>query len=107
MANVVEREVDIPVNGKVHKGVLVIPENMTGMVLFSHGTGSSRRSVRNTAVASFLNLNGMGTLLFDMLTVEEDDTPYLKFDIALLTDRLVRVTAWLSKRDDMRNIPMG
>ena len=107
MANVVDMEVEIPVNGKVHRGILVMPEKMRGMVLFSHGSGSNRKSPRNAAVASFFNQNGMGTLLFDLLNVEEGETSYMHFDIGLLTDRLVLATAWLGKLDGMAGIPMG
>jgi putative phosphoribosyl transferase len=78
-----------------------------GMVLFSHGSESNRKSPRNTAVAAYLNLNGIGTLLFDLLNVEEVGIPSKYFEIDLMTDRLVRATAWLSKRDDMAGIPMG
>jgi putative phosphoribosyl transferase len=77
-------------------GDLRIPANACGLVLFAHGSGSSRRSPRNRAVAEALNRNGIGTLLFDLLTPEEEaedaHTGHLRFDIGLLSRRLAIVT---------------
>lgn len=80
-------------------GDLVIPVGATGMVVFAHGSGSSRHSSRNRYVARELNAAGLGTLLLDLLTPDEEAvdlrTRHLRFDIGLLADRLVAVADWL------------
>jgi putative phosphoribosyl transferase len=103
----VNMEVDIPVDGVSLRGDLVIPERMKGMVLFSHGSGSSRKSVRNRAVASFLHRHDLGTLLFDLLTPREDADHQNRFEIGLLTRRLVAVTLWLAMTDNMKGMRIG
>lgn len=75
-------------------GELVIPADCIGGVLFAHGSGSSRFSPRNRAVARVLNIAGIGTLLFDLLTTEEDMYPHARFDVAKLADRLAQVIRW-------------
>lgn len=75
---------------------LIIPENSVGLVIFSHGSGSSRLSKRNIFVATQLQKKGMATLLFDLLTEEEDKDYSARFNIELLTKRLVEVTEWLN-----------
>ena len=89
-------EVRIPINSIVLEGNLVIPEGAQGIVIFAHGSGSSRHSSRNKYVAWKLQKEGFGTLLFDLLTVEEERidmvTAHLRFDIDLLANRLVDVT---------------
>jgi putative phosphoribosyl transferase len=102
-----EMEVDIPVRGVILKGDLMVPEHMKGMVIFSHGSGSSRKSVRNRAVASILHLHDLGTLLFDLLTPEEDAHIRNRFDIGLLTDRLVGATLWLGGMGLMKGFRVG
>ena len=91
-------EVRIPINSIVLEGNLVIPEGAQGIVIFAHGSGSSRHSSRNKYVAWKLQKEGFGTLLFDLLTVEEERidmaTAHLRFDIDLLANRLVDVTNW-------------
>jgi pimeloyl-ACP methyl ester carboxylesterase len=88
------------VGGDVLHGTLAIPDAATGVVLFAHGSGSSRLSPRNTLVARELRGHGLGTLLFDLLTdTEERDDAYSRrwrFDIPLLAERLVVVTQWLT-----------
>lgn len=76
------------------EGELVMPSGASGVVLFAHGSGSSRFSPRNTRVARTLNRAGIGTLLFDLLTGEEDRDYETRFDIGLLTSRLLAATAW-------------
>lgn len=79
-------------------GTLDIPDNAKGIVVFAHGSGSSRLSPRNNFVAKELRNAGFGTLLFDLLTEKEDETYETRFDIDLLTRRLVAVTRWLAAR---------
>lgn len=76
---------------------LVIPDNAEGLVIFSHGSGSSRLSTRNRFVADIIQDRGMATLLVDLLTPEEDSIVENRFDIDLLTGRLVQVTEWALK----------
>lgn len=92
-------------------GDLEIPENARGLVLFAHGSGSSRLSPRNQAVAAILRQAGMGTLLFDLLTppeeVEEATRGHLRFDIGLLSRRLAIVTEGMSSDPRSRNLRIG
>jgi alpha/beta superfamily hydrolase len=90
-------DVEMPIGKVVLKGELVIPLEASGIVIFSHGSGSSRFSKRNQQVAKFLQERNFGTLLFDLLTVEEDMQYEKRFDIDLLTTRLVGATEWLRK----------
>jgi len=92
-----KEEVQIPVDEIILTGDLSIPENAKGIVVFAHGSGSSRRSSRNKFVAGVLQEAGFSTLLFDLLTVEEDQNHSMRFDIDLLTDRLIKVTDWLKQ----------
>jgi dienelactone hydrolase len=96
--------VHIPV-GAIHlDGDLTVPESSRGVVMFAHGSGSSRKSPRNRFVAGVLQEAGLSTLLFDLLTVEEeamdDVTAELRFDVTLLSQRLLAATDWL--RADVR-----
>jgi putative phosphoribosyl transferase len=85
-----------PVAGEVRlAGYLTMPENAAGIVVFAHGSGSSRDSPRNRYVARVLNQAGLGTLLFDLLTLEEEPDRANVFDIGLLARRLTQVTGWL------------
>lgn len=86
--------VKIPAGSVELSGDLVIPPRATALVLFAHGSGSSRLSPRNTYVASVLQQAGIATLLFDLLTRDEDITYQTRFDIALLTRRLLEATSW-------------
>jgi len=87
--------VQIPTGLAELEGELILPSAATGVVLFAHGSGSSRFSPRNTYVAEILQHQGIGTLLFDLLTREEDRIYETRFDIALLTRRLIAATEWL------------
>ncbi len=104
-------EICIP-HGKIElKGELKIPSGATGLVLFAHGSGSSRHSPRNQSVATALRDHGLGTLLFDLLTQEEEQleqfTRHLRFDIGLLAERLLSTTAWVLEQKITRDFPIG
>lgn len=92
-------EVKIPVGHFSLTGDLIVPEDATGVALFAHGSGSSRKSPRNQLVAGVLREAGVGTLLFDLLTPEEElldmQTAELRFDICLLAHRLKAATNWV------------
>ncbi len=92
-------------------GDLAIPKSPRGLVLFVHGSGSSRLSTRNQFVADTLQKQGCATFLFDLLTPEEDRidamTREFRFDIRLLADRLVQVTKIMSKQSEVENLPLG
>ncbi|BAZ53961.1 dienelactone hydrolase [Nostoc sp. NIES-4103] len=93
------------------EGNLVIPEGAKGVVLFAHGSGSSRYSPRNRYVAQALQQAGLATLLIDLLTLEEEEidlrTRHLRFDIALLASRLVGATDWLAQYPETCNLKIG
>ncbi|MFF5209087.1 phosphoribosyltransferase family protein [Streptosporangium sp. NPDC000396] len=88
-------------------GRFVIPEEAEGVVVFVHGSGSSRHSPRNRYVASVLHRAGLGTLLFDLLTAEEEYDRGNVFDIELLAGRLVQVTNWLADQPQAAGLPVG
>jgi putative phosphoribosyl transferase len=93
------------------QGNLAVPPSASAIVLFAHGSGSSRHSPRNRAVASELEDSGIGTLLFDLLTDEEEAvdarTAELRFDIQLLATRLLGATRWVEAADDLSELPIG
>lgn len=99
--------VRIPVNGKHIEGALELPPNPVGLVLFAHGSGSSRHSPRNNYVAGILREHGMGTLLMDLLTPEEDQDYSQRFDINLLTERLLEAARWVKARPETASLPLG
>jgi putative phosphoribosyl transferase len=88
-------------------GHLTIPEGPVGMVVFAHGSGSSRHSPRNRYVAEVLQTAGLGTLLFDLLTRGEETDRAKVFDIELLAGRLVEVTGWLRTQPEAAGLPIG
>jgi pimeloyl-ACP methyl ester carboxylesterase len=92
-------EVRIPVGSVTLDGELRLPERATGVVMFVHGSGSSRFSPRNVFVAEALRERGLGTLLFDLLTAEEETADFrmghLRFDIDMLAERLIRAAGWV------------
>lgn len=102
-----ENLVWIPVDGVHLEGELILPDGTRGLVVFAHGSGSSRKSPRNTYVAEVLRAHNLGTLLFDLLTEEEDQASQTRFDIDLLTTRLLAATAWLRQHEDTRTMPLG
>jgi len=89
------------------EGMLNIPQNAHGMVLFAHGSGSSRFSPRNNFVAEVLRKAGLGTLLLDLLSQEEDKNYETRFDITLLSKRLITVAHWLKKQPETKHLPIG
>ncbi len=99
--------VAIPVNGTKLEGMLVVPRHARGVVLFVHGSGSSRLSPRNNFVAGKLNDAGYGTLLMDLLTRQEDAQYANRFDIDLLTWRLERATQWLMEQPGCSALDIG
>ncbi|MFC7228591.1 dienelactone hydrolase family protein [Salinirubellus salinus] len=107
MAHQTDTLVHIPVDGVELEGSLDLPAGATGLVVFAHGSGSSRKSPRNNYVAEVIRERGLGTLLFDLLTESEDEVRENRFDIELLTDRLVAVTEWLGTREDTQGLPVG
>ena len=103
--------VSIPADEVQLTGELIIPAHAAGLVLFAHGSGSSRRSPRNQAVARTLQQSGIATLLFDLLTrneeVEEADTGHLRFNIGLLALRLVHATRWANTHAPTQHLGLG
>lgn len=101
----------IPTDYATLNGDLFIPEQSNGLVIFVHGSGSSRLSPRNQYVATALNQLGLATLLFDLLTVEEEKidnvTAEYRFDIPLLSQRLMAVTDWISQRHPFAKYKIG
>jgi len=89
------------------EGMLELPSGARGVVLFAHGSGSSRHSPRNTFVARQLQAAGIGTLLLDLLTPDEDRDYAMRFDIALLTRRLADASRWLAASPRTRGLPLG
>lgn len=99
--------VHIPADGVRLEGELHLPPSPLGLVIFVHGSGSSRHSPRNRWVADVLQGQGIGTLLFDLLTPFEDATPRARFDIPLLSQRLEAVLAWARNEPTCRHLPIG
>lgn len=104
---IAEQLVEIPIGSINLEGILRLPENARAIVIFVHGSGSSRLSPRNTYVAEVLNRYGFGTLLFDLLTEEEDRIYENRFDIPLLARRLNQAASWIKMRRELRNLPTG
>jgi dienelactone hydrolase len=104
-------EVQIQAGHAVLSGNLTIPENAIALVLFAHGSGSSRHSPRNQFVARTLNRAGFGTLLFDLMTPEEEaldiNTREYRFNISLLAERLVHATSWAGQQAQTRDLRIG
>jgi putative phosphoribosyl transferase len=105
------REVSIAIDGIQLEGTLAIPKDAAGIVLFVHGSGSSRHSTRNRFVAGELQSHGIGTLLFDLLTPDEEifdrATAEYRFDIRFLADRLIGATRWAMSQPDLRSLRIG
>jgi putative phosphoribosyl transferase len=104
--------VSIPLGNDQHvEADLRLPDGATGLVLFAHGSGSSRFSARNQAVADALVQRGFATLLIDLLTRREEDLDSLsgayRFDIPLLAERVAAATAWARTRTELRDLPVG
>jgi putative phosphoribosyl transferase len=105
------KRVRVPAGKAVLEGDLAVPEGARGVVLFAHGSGSSRHSPRNRSVAAELYRGGLATLLIDLLTAEEeaidDRTARLRFDIGLLAERLAGATDWLADEPRTRDLRVG
>jgi len=105
-----EQVVQVPAGDAMLEGQLIVPAEPIGIVLFAHGSGSSRHSPRNAAVASHLRRCGLATLLIDLLTRREEavdiQTAQFRFDIDLLARRVVGATQWLADQRDLR-LPIG
>src|SRR5436853_4478570 len=104
-------DVAIPVGRQRLEGELVLPSDSSAVVLFAHGSGSSRHSPRNQYVARVLHDAGLGTLLFDLLTPGEEEAEYftghLRFNIDLLSERLVAATEWLCQQQISPDLRIG
>jgi dienelactone hydrolase len=104
-------EVSLNVEAVRLQGLLRLPPNASALVLFAHGSGSGRLSPRNNYVAERLGESGLATLLFDLLTEKEEEidalTAELRFDIPLLTDRLVAATMWTLKQQRLEGLAVG
>lgn len=105
------KPIKIEIKEKTLNGLLNIPEQPKGFVIFAHGSGSSRLSPRNQFVASYLNQSHFATLLFDLLTPEEEEKDMFsgeyRFNIAMLADRLMQVTAWVLKQPNLGEYKIG
>jgi len=105
------RPVRIPIGPATLEGDLDIPEGARAVVLFAHGSGSSRHSPRNRYVARVLRDAGLATLLLDLLTGDEEavdvETGLLRFDIGLLAGRVVDATDWLARAPETASLPVG
>ena len=106
-----ERIVAVPTGAVTLEGALVVPENALGVVLFAHGSGSSRHSPRNIYVAEELQRGALVTLLVDLLTPDEETvdvrTRELRFDIGMLADRLQSAIQWLASEETTQDLPVG
>ena len=103
----VEKMILINDGEKTIEGSLIIPSGAGGIVVFAHGSGSSRHSVRNNYVAAVIRKNNLATFLLDLLTPEEDADYSKRFDIALLAHRLFIATKWLQEQPDTKNLRIG
>ncbi|MDO9137982.1 MAG: dienelactone hydrolase family protein [Lutibacter sp.] len=101
------KEVDVAIGEVLLKGNLRLAEEPKGIILFSHGSGSSRLSIRNNYVASLLLEEGFSSLLFDLLTAKEDLIYENRFNIELLTERLVKVTNWAMNYKETKKLSIG
>jgi dienelactone hydrolase len=105
------RAVRIPIDDGVLDADLGLPADARGLVIFAHGSGSGRHSPRNQYVARALQAEGLATLLADLLTLEEEEvdraTAHLRFDIGLLSRRLIELVDWSREEDDLRGLTIG
>jgi putative phosphoribosyl transferase len=111
MRGLAEQTVRVPAGGVTLEGDLAMPPGARGVVVFAHGSGSSRHSSRNRYVAGQIQSVGLGTLLFDLLTRAEEEvdelTRQLRFDIELLAERLVDAAQWVAAEPVTRGLPIG
>lgn len=110
-SNMHEKQVHVKIGKIILEGNLAIPKASEGIVLFAHGSGSSRHSPRNQYVAKVLQNAGLSTLLIDLLTIDEERvdayTTHLRFDIALLAQRLAGATDWLINNQETQHLNIG
>jgi len=106
-----QREIEIVLGSVTLRGILNSPDGATGLVMFVHGSGSSRFSSRNRYVAETIRSAGLSTLLFDLLSPQEERidqfTGEFRFDIELLTERVMGVSTWLRLQPDTKALPLG
>lgn len=107
MSDESSRDIEISLPNVRLPGSLFLPDRAVGLVIFSHGTGSSRMSPRNRFVAQQLSDAGIGSLLFDLLTAEEDEDPDNRFDIGLMAGRLSETTDWVRTQDWASKLAIG
>jgi len=107
MEDVCKCDVKIPDGNRYLEGRLVVPGHARALIIFAHGSGSSRFSPRNTLVAHKLQPAGFGTLLFDMVTAVEDRDPARRTDIGRMANRLQTVTRWISSHPSTKHLPAG
>ena len=107
MASAISELIGIKADGACMEGMLELPPDPAGIILFAHGSGSSRHSPRNNYVAGQLRKAGMGTLLLDLLSPQEDQVYQTRFDIALLTQRLAAAAHWLRQQASGAAQPLG
>ena len=104
-------DVELPAADVTLQGELTIPDGARGLILFAHGSGSSRSSPRNRRVSAVLGRTGFATLLFDILTEDEDwadrDTGRFRFDVSLLSERLFLATDWAGRQEALIGLPIG
>jgi len=100
-------DLNIPVDSVILKGDLTVPDKAIGIVIFAHGSGSSRFSTRNKMVSELLQKENIGTFLFDLLTEEEDRVYENRFNIDLLTSRLIDVTEWVLDNKETKKFPIA
>ena len=103
----ITKTVNIKINSVVIEGELTVPESAFGLVLFAHGSGSSRFSPRNNFVAQILQKEKLATLLVDLLTKQEDLIYESRFDINLLSERLIGITKWLKETEETKDLSIG
>ena len=102
-----EELIHIAAGKNILEGMLNIPAKAQGIVLFAHGSGSGRFSPRNNFVAKFLQQAGLGTILIDLLTREEDEIYENRFNITLLKERLIAIKEWLKNQEETKNLKVG
>lgn len=102
-----ESQVKINIDGISLEGILTIPRKSSGLILFAHGSGSSRFSPRNSFIAKRLQENDIGTLLIDLLLLKEDLDYNTRFNISLLSSRLTEISRWLMKKKETKDLNLG
>lgn len=106
-----DQQIHIPIEEVILEGNLTIPKNAKGVVIFAHGSGSSRYSPRNRFVSTILNEEGLATLLIDLLSTKEEaidlDTKKLRFNITMLAERLVAITDWAMEDPQIKGLNIG